>query len=408
MMQLEARSGRRAAAQQVYTSLRDALRRELDIDPDESTTRLSRDIVEGRFDPLGERVSASNLPVQLTSFVGRQRELGDVQRLLAGARLLTLTGTGGTGKTRLALEVAQAARGRYPDGVWLVELAAIGLDTEVPRTLAGAFGIREVPGIALLDAAVRHLGDRRLLIVLDNCEHVAVGSADLCEQLLVRCPNLQILATSRQPLHLGGELLFRVPSLAISDPAEAVPLADAAGVDAIRLFLDRAGAVDPGFALTSENLNSIAALCFHLDGLPLAIELAASRVASIPVSLLADRLEERFEFLVGGSRTALTRQQTLRATIDWSYELLSADQAAVFRAMSVLGPRASLEAVEAVSAHIGLRPGRVLSVLGELADQSLAVPETTSKVVRFRMLETVREYAHTLPPSRTEGSRGET
>jgi predicted ATPase/DNA-binding SARP family transcriptional activator len=394
MMQLEARSGRRAAAQQVFTTLRDALRRELDVDPDEPTTRLAREIVEGRLDPLGDRVAASNLPVQFTSFVGRQRELGDVQRLLAGARLLTLTGTGGTGKTRLALEAADAARGRYPDGVWLIELAAIGLDAEVPRALAGAFGIREAPGIALLDGAVRHIGDRRLLVLLDNCEHVAAGAADLSEQLLVRCPNLQILATSRQPLHIGGELLFRVPSLAISDPAEDVSLADAAGVDAIRLFLDRASAVDPGFELTSENLRSITELCFHLDGLPLAIELAASRVASIPISLLADRLEERFELLVGGSRTALTRQQTLRATIDWSYELLSADQAAVFRAMSVLGPRASLEAVEAISGHIGLRPGRVLSILGELADQSLVVPDTTSKVPRFRILETVREFAH--------------
>jgi predicted ATPase/DNA-binding SARP family transcriptional activator len=393
-MELEARSGRRAAAQQTYAALRDALRRELDVDPDEATTRLAREVLEGRLDPLGERVAASNLPVRLTSFVGRQRELGDVHRLLVGTRLLTLTGTGGTGKTRLAVEAAQAARGRYVDGVWLVELAAIALDAEVTRALADAFGIREAPGIGLLDAAVRHIGARRLLVVLDNCEHVADGAASLCDQLLARCPNLQILATSRKPLHIGGEILFRVPSLAISDPAATVPLDEAAGVDAIRLFLDRARAVDPDFDLTDQNVRSITALCFHLDGLPLAVELAASRVATIPVSLLASRLKERFELLVGGSRTAMTRQQTLRATIDWSYELLSADQAAVFRAMSVLGPRASLEAVEAVSAHIGLRPGRVLSILGELADQSLVVPDTTSSAPRFRMLETVREYAH--------------
>jgi predicted ATPase/DNA-binding SARP family transcriptional activator len=394
MMQLEARTGRRAAAQQVYASLRDMLRRELDVDPDESTTQLARDIVEGRLDPLDKGVAASNLPARLTSFVGRQRELRDVERLLRATRLLTLTGTGGTGKTRLALEAAQAARGRYPDGVWLVELAATGLDADVPRALASAFGLREAPGVGLLDAAVRHIGDRRLLVLLDNCEHVAAGSATLCGQLLARCPNLQILATSRKPLHIGGELLFRVPSLAISDPAEVVRIEDVEGVDSIRLFLDRASAADPAFELTDQNVRSISELCFHLDGLPLAIELAASRAATIPVSLLADRLEERFELLVEGSRTALTRQQTLRATIDWSYELLSADQAAVFRAISVLGPRLSLEAVEAVSEHVGLRRGRILSILGELADQSLVVPDTTSRAPRFRMLETIREYAH--------------
>jgi predicted ATPase/DNA-binding SARP family transcriptional activator len=394
IMQLEARAGRRGGAQQQYESLRDALRRELDVEPSDETTRLARDIVDGRLDPLGERPSTSNLPVQFTSFIGRAREVREIHRLLLQTRLLTLTGTGGTGKTRLALEAAHAARGVYPDGVWLVELAAVRRGEGVARAIADAFGIREAPGRPLVDALIAHFGARRLLLVLDNCEHLAEAAADVCHRLAAGCPNLRILATSRQPLRAAGEILFRVPSLPVPDPAAGADLAELTLVDAVQLFVERAQAADPAFALGPENADPVARLCFHLDGLPLAIELAASRAAAIPVDVLADRLDERFDLLVGGRRTALSRQQTLRATIDWSYDLLNPEQQRILRAMAVFGGRTSVEAVEAVCHDSAIRPGELLSVLGDLVDQSLLVLDTSAGAPRFRLLDTIREYAH--------------
>jgi predicted ATPase/DNA-binding SARP family transcriptional activator len=391
-MRLEARAGRRGAAQQHYESLRDALRRELDVEPDEETKQLERDIVEGRLDPLGEQPSTTNLPVQFTSFVGRGREVGEVQRLLAGTRLLTLTGTGGTGKTRLALEAAHAARGRYPDGVWLVELAAVRRDGDVVRATAEVFGVREAPGTPLLEAVARQLGDRRALIVLDNCEHLIDACAAMVHRLEARCPDLHVLATSRQPLRAPGEVVFRVPSLAIANPDEPIDPAELMLVDSVRLFVDRALAADPTFAVTPENAGALARLCFRLDGLPLAIELAASRVAAIPVEVLLERIGERFELLVGGRRTALTRQQTLRATIDWSYELLTPEQQGVFRRLAVFAGRVSPGAAEAICAPLGIPGGRLLAVLGDLVDQSLLVLDAAMAPPRFRMLETVRDY----------------
>jgi predicted ATPase/DNA-binding SARP family transcriptional activator len=394
IMRLEARAGRRGAAHQQYEALRGALRRELNVEPGEEVTRLARDIIDGRLDPLGERPSTSNIPAQFTSFIGRQRELREVQRLLLASRLLTLTGTGGTGKTRLALEAAHGARGAYLDGVWLVELAAVRHRDGVTRAVAETFGVREAPGVPLLEAIANQLGTRRLLLVLDNCEHLVDTSAALADRLRLACPNLRILATSRQPLRSRGEVLFRVPSLPVPDPDEPLSLADLALVDSVRLFADRARAIDPTFEVTLETAAPLAKLCFHLDGLPLAIELAASRIVGIPVATLVDRLEQRFDLLVGGSRTALTRQQTLRATIDWSYDLLSEPQQAVLRAMSVFAGRTSPEAVEAVCGHVGLGSGgALLSILGELVDQSLLVLDTTAGLSRFRLLDTVREYA---------------
>jgi predicted ATPase/DNA-binding SARP family transcriptional activator len=394
VMQLEARAGRRGAAQQQYESLREALRRGLEVEPSEETTRLARDIVEGRLDPLGDRPSSTNLPVQFTSFVGREREIREVQRLLLATRLLTLVGTGGTGKTRLALEAAQASRGLYADGVWLVELAAIRREEEVVRAVADVFGVREAPGATLVDGVARHLGDRQLLLVLDNCEHLVDACAALCHRIARACPNARIIATSRQPLRAPAEVVFRVPSLPVADPDEPLPPSELARIDAVRLFADRAEAADASFTMTPENARELARLCFHLDGLPLAIELAASRVGTIPIDVLLDRLGERFDLLVGGSRLALTRQQTLRATIDWSYDLLAPEQQAVLRRLAVFSGRVSPEAAEAVCAPLGFTLGRLLSILGELVDQSLLVLDATSSPPRFRMLETVREYAY--------------
>jgi predicted ATPase/DNA-binding SARP family transcriptional activator len=395
-MRLEARAGRRGAARQHYESLRDALRRELDAEPSPETRKLEQDIVEGRLDPLGERPATTNLPAQFTSFVGREREVRETQRLLLGTRLLTLTGTGGTGKTRLALEAAQSARGSYPDGVWLVELAGVRRDDDVVRATADVFGVREAPGRPLLEGVARQLGDRRALIVLDNCEHLADACAVMVHRLEAACPNLRVLATSRQPLRAPGEVVFRVPSLAIADPDAWLAPSELALVDSVRLFLDRALAADPGFALTAENAPALARLCFRLDGLPLAIELAASRVAAIPVETLLERIGERFELLVGGRRTAMTRQQTLRATIDWSYDLLTPEQQAVLRWLAVFAGRISPDAAEAVCAPLDIGPGRLLAVLGELVDQSLLVPDAGSSPPRFRMLDTVRDYGREL------------
>jgi len=391
-MRLEARAGRRGAAQQQYEALAEALRRELDVEPAAETTQLQRDIVEGRLDPLGERPSTTNLPVQFTSFVGRAREVGEVQRLLLGTRLLTLTGTGGTGKTRLALEAAQSARGLYPDGVWLVELAAVRRGEDVVRATAEVFGVREAPGTPLLEAVVRHLGDRRALIVLDNCEHLVDAAAGMVHRLEAACPDIRVLATSRQPLRAPGEVVFRVPSLAIADPDLPLPMAELALVDSVRLFVDRALAADPAFRVTAENAGALARLCFRLDGLPLAIELAASRVAAIPVDVLLERIGERFELLVGGRRTALTRQQTLRATIDWSYQLLTLEQQAVLRWLAVFAGRVSPAAAEAVCEPLGIGAGRLLAILGELVDQSLLVLDAATAPPRYRMLDTVRDY----------------
>jgi predicted ATPase/DNA-binding SARP family transcriptional activator len=391
-MRLEARAGRRVAAQQQFESLREALRRELDVEPGEETAKLERDIAEGRLDPLGERPSTTNVPVQFTSFVGRGREVGEVQRLLLGTRLLTLTGTGGTGKTRLALEAAQSVRGSYPDGVWLIELAAVRRDDDVLRATAEVFGVREAPDTPLLEAVARQLGDRRALIVLDNCEHLVDACASMVHRLEAACPNVRVLATSRQPLRAPGEVVFRVPSLAVSDPDEALPPSELALVESVRLFVDRALAADPAFAVTDENAGALTRLCFRLDGLPLAIELAASRVAAIPVEALLERIGERFELLVGGRRTALTRQQTLRATIDWSYELLTPEQQAVLRRLAVFAGRVSPSAAETVCASLGISAGRLLALLGELVDQSLLVLDATTSSPRFRMLDTVRDY----------------
>ena len=258
------------------------------------------------------------------------RELQEVRQALETTRLLTLTGTGGTGKTRLAIAGANAVLDAYPGGVWLVELAAVRQPALVARALGDVLGIREPRGTTLVERIAAHIDQRRVLIVLDNCEHLVHASAALAGELLAACPQLRILATSRQPLRVPGEVIFRVPSLPVPDPGAASTAADVASIDSVRLFSDRALAVDPSFAITGDNVAAVAGLCFHLDGLPLAIELAASRVAAIPLATLAERLDQRFTLLVGGSRTALTRQQTLEATLDWSYDLLTGSSNAFF------------------------------------------------------------------------------
>ena len=313
--------------------------------------------------------SRTHLPVPVSSFVGREREIETVRRLLAGTRLLTLTGVGGVGKTRLALEVARGLRDRYAAGLWLADLTplpAAGPAESSPHTGAGvplvaaavaaALQIVEEPGRSLVETLAEHIGSGRVLLVLDNCEHQVAACTALAETLLHACPHLTILATSREPLTVAGEVQWCVPSLPVP-PMSRSPGAIAA-YGAVALFVERAGAVRPGFALTEANAGAVTAICCRLDGIPLAIELAAARVKVVSVEQIAARLDDRFRLLTGGSRTAPPRQQTLRATIDWSWDLLSEPERALLRRLSVFAGGCTLEAAEAVGADepLGRRP----------------------------------------------------
>jgi predicted ATPase/class 3 adenylate cyclase len=368
------------------------------------------------FEPLRSLNAARhNLPVQVTSFIGRDHEIATVKQLLSSARLLTLTGSGGVGKTRLALQVAADLTDRYPDGIWLVELASLTDDALVQQAVAAAVNVREEPGRSLQQTLIEQLQPRRLLLILDNCEHLLTASAQLAETLLRSCPDVQILASSREGLNIAGETLYRLPSLAMPGQREVVTAVSARQYEALGLFLDRAASSSPSFAATDHNVPVIARLCRQLDGIPLAIELAATRVKSLPVEQIAERLADRFRLLTGGSRTALPRQQTLRALIDWSYELLSEPERELFHRLTVFVGGFTLEAAETVcctdevagsgQSAVGktlqadsllpttyyLLPD-VLDLLTALVDKSLLVSEEQGGRARYRMLETLRQY----------------
>ena len=337
-----------------------------------------------------------NLPLQLTSFVGRERELAEVAALLAAHRLVTLTGAGGTGKTRLALQAAADALEAYPDGVWLAELAALADPALVPQAVAAAIGVREEPGRPLLATLTDALRPKRLLLVLDNCEHLVEACARLADGLLRACPTLTVLATSREALGLAGETVWRVPSLAAPTvPAGQPPPVDTlTRYEAVRLFEERAQAVQPRFAVTTESAQAVVAVCALLDGLPLALELAAARVRALSVDQLLGRLEDRFRLLTGGSRTALERHQTLRAAVDWSHALLTDPERALFARLAVFAGGFTLEAAEAVGTGDGLAAEDVLDLLTRLVDKSLVVAEAPpAGTARYRLLETLRQYA---------------
>jgi predicted ATPase/DNA-binding CsgD family transcriptional regulator/Tfp pilus assembly protein PilF/DNA-binding XRE family transcriptional regulator len=336
-----------------------------------------------------------NLPTPLTSLIGRERELTDVRARLSGARLLTLTGVGGCGKTRLALEVARTVNDDYPDGVWLVELGPLVDAALVPHTVAAVLNMRETPGHSIADALATALRPRRLLLVLDNCEHVLDACAQLADRLLRGCPELRILATSREALGLTGEIAWRVPSLPSPDPLHLPPFAELEQNAAVRLFVERAVAVQPQYVLTERNAPMVAQVCQRLDGIPLALELAAARVDGLTVDQLAARLNQRFRLLTGGSRTALPRQQTLRAAVDWSYDLLSGTERLMLNRLSVFAGGWTLEAVEAVCTDDGVALQDVLVVLLQLVRKSLVVAEENGDgAARYRLLETLRQYAH--------------
>jgi predicted ATPase/class 3 adenylate cyclase len=334
--------------------------------------------------------AAHNIPTRLTTFVGRGREMAEIRRLLDSTRLLSLVGAGGGGKTRLSVEFAASTIDEYPDGVWLVELASLSEGSLVLPAIAGVFELREQPGVTLLDSVVAHLADRRLLVLMDNCEHLLGACAEAAQGILASCPDVKILATSREPLRVPGEVVLRVPPLLVPDPAGPIDPESIGSFDSVRLFTERARDASPGFELTPENAEHVAQLCAHLDGLPLAIELAASRVGLFSVSTIVDRLADRFELLVGGSRTALSRQQTLHATLEWSYDLLDEEERALLRALSVFVGGIALDAAEGICATKD--DARVLPLLGNLVDKSLVLMDESEAGSRYRLLETVREF----------------
>ncbi|HLW58595.1 MAG TPA: tetratricopeptide repeat protein [bacterium] len=336
---------------------------------------------------------ANNLPRPLTSFVGRDSEVAETKQFLSMTRLLTLTGVGGCGKTRLALQAALGLLENYADGVWLVELAGLSDPAFVPRSLASAVGIREEAGQPLLSTLMSALREKQMLVVLDNCEHLITACAQLAQALLHMCPSIRILATSREPLGIGGETIFPVTPLPLPDPLRARTVDDLMECEAIRLFVERAAAMRLTFKLTAENAPAVIAICRHLDGIPLAIELAAARIQALSIAELVARLDDRFRLLTQGSRTALARQQTLQATMDWSYQLLSEREGTMLRRLSVFAAPWTLEAAEGICADDQDAGMDVLYLLTQLVSKSLVIMDHQEREVRYHMLETVRQYA---------------
>jgi predicted ATPase/DNA-binding CsgD family transcriptional regulator len=341
-----------------------------------------------------------NLPQQLTSFVGREREISELKRTLESARLVSLVGAGGSGKTRLSLEVARSLLSRFPDGVWFVELAALSDPELVPQAVAATLGIREESGRSLMAVLLDYLKPLKLLLVIDNCEHLIRACASFANTLLRAAPELHILATSREALDVPGEIPWQVLPLSLPDSEDLLPVESLAGYEAVKLFIDRARYTRPGFSITPENAPVIARLCNRLDGLPLAIELAAARMSVLTVDQIEARLDARFRLLTSGSRSALPRQQTLQALLDWSYDLLSEEEREMLRALSVFAGGSTLEAIRVVCTGSGDESGAdradeytLIDLLSHLVQKSLVMANEYGSEVRYRMLDTIRQYA---------------
>ena len=333
-----------------------------------------------------------NLPRQLTTFIGREGVIADAQRRLADIQLCTLTGPGGSGKTRLSLEIAASLANEYPDGVWLLEFAPLADPAHVPQVLATTLGVREEAGRPLVSTLVEYLRHRRALLVFDNCEHLIDACARLAEALLHTCPGVKILASSREALGVTGEAVFRVPPLSMPGSWDVLSVDELTAFEAIRLFVERATAVKPDFTLTQAGAPAVVQICQRLDGIPLAIELAAARVRTLSVQQITALLDERFRLLTGGSRTALPRHQTLRGLIDWSYSLLSDAERRLLRRVSVFGGGWTLDAAAEVCAGEGIDHLDIVDLLGRLGDKSLCLTDGQSPDPRYCLLETIRQY----------------
>ncbi|HEX5253408.1 MAG TPA: LuxR C-terminal-related transcriptional regulator [Mycobacterium sp.] len=353
-----------------------------DLPRPERVVQLCHPDLCNEFPPLRKRESVlvQRLPVQLTSFVGREAEIDDVRDILAQHRLVTLTGAGGAGKTRLAVQIAASTAGGYADGIWYVDLAPLTDPDLVPLTTARALGLPDQPGRLPEKSLLQFIGDRHMLVVLDNCEHLLDASAALTGALLGACPQLTVLATSREPIGVSGEVTWRVPSLSFDDAA-------------VRLFSDRAGHARPGFGIDDDNAAAVHEICRRLDGMPLAIELAAARVRALSPNEILAGLQDRFRLLTGGSRTAVRRQQTLRASVDWSHALLTEPERILFRRLGVFMGGFDLKACRKVVCEKDLASHQVLDVLALLIDKSLVTAESAGGPMRYRLLETIRQYA---------------
>ncbi|HEY8287582.1 MAG TPA: tetratricopeptide repeat protein [Chloroflexota bacterium] len=411
LMRALAEGGKTADALRVYAIFAAALREELGVSPAAAIERLrarlvasqqpaspdavSRPVKSENPDRAGSPSLLTNLPVAMTSFIGRRHEQPAVRELLSSTRLLTLTGIGGSGKTRLAIQVAATMLDRFVDGVWLVELAALTDPASVLERVARAVGMPDLPpDQPLQDGLIRHLAPLRVLLVLDNCEHLLADCAELAGALLRACHQVRILATSRESLDIPGETTFRV--LPLSMPRVGVPASPSQlhQYEAVQLFLERARAHRPGFTLTDRNAQAVGSICARLDGLPLAIELAAARIRSLSVENIDARLDQCFQLLTGGPRTALPRHQTLRAALDWSYDLLSPPEGALLRRLSVFAGGWTLEAAEAICAWDPVGNWEVLDVLSMLVDKSLVELDEREGGARYWLQETMRQYAH--------------
>lgn len=450
-------AGNRSAALRQYELCEHTLQTELDAPPMSATVALYHWLKENNSDE-GAPAKITNLPIPLTSFVGRTQQVAEVKQMLNPqepiSRLLTLIGAGGSGKTRLAIQVATDLIDSFANGVWWVELATLNESEQVVRAVAKALGVSEVKHELTLERITTFVGDRRLLLVIDNCEHLVASVAQLVANLLRRCPDLQLLTTSREALNVSGEILWQVPPLSLPNPHQSSPSDLFLQYECIRLFVERAVAVQQDFRLTLENAPTVVEICTRLDGIPLAIELAAARVKVLPVEQIAARLTSaigaRFALLTQGSRTALPRQQTLRAAIDWSYKLLDADERQLFQQVAIFRGGFTLEAVERVVEYDGgqqvdgqLNYGRMdsgtidsgtiehhlpstvdhllstitlpntsqlatrnsLDLLTQLVDKSLVVVEQQSGQNRYRLLETLREYALEQVPTEAQRKR---
>jgi predicted ATPase/DNA-binding SARP family transcriptional activator len=405
LMRLFAGGGRRQQALAQYQQLRQALRQRLEAEPDPETSRLYREILASQhglqaLDPPAPAVTPqspisapSRLPHQLTSFIGREGELSELGRLLERARLLTLTGPGGAGKTRLSLELAARQESTFEHGVYLVELAPVADPTLVVEETAMALGMQLRSERDPLDLLRVQIGERRLLLILDNCEHLVETCAAVADRLLRACPNLRVLATSRERLRIDGEVAWRVPPLSLPEHRADANAAELERFEAIRLFCQRAADAAPGFVLTDEIAATVAEICRRLDGMPLALELAAARAAVLSPAQIAERLSDALALLQGGSRAGLTRQQTLRATLTWSHDLLSEPERKLYRRLGVFAGSFGIEAVEGICTDGEAGNGDAVHLLGQLVDKSLVQVEARPSANRYRLLETVRQDA---------------
>ena len=352
-----------------------------DLPRPERIIQLCHPDLHNEFPPLRTSdVGASRgLPAQLTSFVGREGQMADIRRLLSEHRLVTLTGAGGIGKTRLAVHVATYTAAEFSAAVY-VDLAPITDHALVAATAARALGLPDQPGRSTTDTLLRFVGTQQMLMVLDNCEHLLDATAALTTALLGGCPGLTVLATSREPIGVPGERIWRVPPLSLAD-------------DAIELFTDRARHARPDFTIIGDNAAIVREICRRLDGMPLALELAAARVRALSLPEILDSLHDRFRVLTGGARTAVRRQQTLRASVDWSHALLTEPERVLFRRLAVLMGRFDLDAAQAIAGDEELHRHQVLDLLTLLIDKSLVVAENTGGRTRYRLMETLRQYA---------------